>query len=229
MEYAAAPTEPLILKPKRLHLSRPDAPMVDAYVSEADYEAVHACAMEYRRELKPLRKKLEDLGQLAGKLKSDNERLECEVLNLRNASDEAMEGFLGVRIGGPWPGIDQLRGIVNELKRRRAEAERLQAAIEQLQVQLAGCSVAAIGGSSAAEVKVGDYAYSASFEDVRGLRAEVEQLRAKAERLEPRDKLEDLLRGAALMVQQAIDEHRAPYVAAYEHLVLARQLIQPST
>lgn len=48
---------------------------------------------------------------------------------------------------------------------------------EQLQIQLAGCGVAALGWTKPGEIKPGDWAYSASLQDVLNLRAEVESLR----------------------------------------------------
>lgn len=50
-----------------------------------------------------------------------------------------------------------------------AAAKKLNDDLERERVRLAGCSVAALGDPSAWEVKVDDYAYSASLSDVRRL------------------------------------------------------------
>jgi hypothetical protein len=60
------------------------------------------------------------------------------------------------------------------------ERDALQAKLEQLRVQLAGCSVAALGGISPEQVaKVGDYGWSPSYEDVLRLRISYDALQAK--------------------------------------------------
>jgi len=62
------------------------------------------------------------------------------------------------------------------------ERDAAQADVERLQVQLAGCGVAAGGWAKGEnDCKPGDYGHSASFDAVKQLRAEVERLR-QAER-----------------------------------------------
>lgn len=49
--------------------------------------------------------------------------------------------------------------------------------VEQLRVQLAGCSVAALGWAQGEQdAKCGDYGWSQSFEDVKKLRARYDEL-----------------------------------------------------
>ena len=50
---------------------------------------------------------------------------------------------------------------------------------EQLTVQLAGCSVAALGGAETA--KPGDYGWSPAYQDVLDLRLKYDETRAKLE------------------------------------------------
>jgi hypothetical protein len=52
---------------------------------------------------------------------------------------------------------------------------KLQEQNEQLQVQLAGCGVAALGGLNN-PAKPGDYGYSQSYQDVLSLRQKYEEL-----------------------------------------------------
>jgi hypothetical protein len=57
--------------------------------------------------------------------------------------------------------------------------EDLKRQIEQLQTQLAGCGVAALGGTSEAQVaNKGDYGWSAAYQDVLNLRMCYDQISA---------------------------------------------------
>lgn len=60
--------------------------------------------------------------------------------------------------------------------------EQQERELEQTRVQLAGCSVAALGAETDGCQK-GDYGWSVSFEDVRALRAKFEQQEREIERL----------------------------------------------
>ena len=58
------------------------------------------------------------------------------------------------------------------------ERDKARAELEQLQVQLAGCSVAATGCAGDNDCLPGAYGWSPAFEDVKKLRAEVDRYRA---------------------------------------------------
>ena len=55
------------------------------------------------------------------------------------------------------------------------ELRHLEKEVEQLQVQLAGCGVAALGGTSD-PAKQGDYGWSPAYQDVLDLRIRFEKL-----------------------------------------------------
>jgi hypothetical protein len=64
---------------------------------------------------------------------------------------------------------------VNKLRHLRIENRKLSDDAEQLRVQLAGCSAAALGYGG--DCKRGDYGWSASFGDVMSLRGDLEMAR----------------------------------------------------
>ena len=67
--------------------------------------------------------------------------------------------------------VTSLPALIAELRAARAE-------IEQLRVQLAGCSVAALGYSEGpSRAKPGDYGWSQSYEDVANIRNELRAAR----------------------------------------------------
>lgn len=85
------------------------------------------------------------------------------------------------------PGIPYLKGRPAKLKAfitKTVEAERkaVEEEMEQLRVQLAGCSVAALGWAQGDNLaKRGDYGWSPSFQDVLDLRQKYEQILKEAE------------------------------------------------
>ncbi len=91
--------------------------------------------------------------------------------------------------------VQRQAGKIEELIEQRNlgdhEFERLQSLIEekdeeidQLRVQLAGCGVAALGGTSDSQIcKQGQYGWSASYQETLDLRLKYEALTAQVERL----------------------------------------------
>lgn len=59
---------------------------------------------------------------------------------------------------------------------RKEKYDKVCAEVERLQVQLAGCSVAALGGTRKQLAKPGMYGWSAAYEDVLKLRLKYERL-----------------------------------------------------
>ncbi len=66
-----------------------------------------------------------------------------------------------------------------------SEHRRLERARDQLEVQLAGCGVIAMGYGKSDEVKSGDYGWSGSYEDVKKLRVKMEKLEELLRPLRP--------------------------------------------
>lgn len=104
-----------------------------------------------------------------------------------------------------------------------AEYDRLKERVEQLEVQLAGCGVAALGYATGENaVEKGSYGWSASYGDVVELRAEVERLRgavaisdAIAEELKTAKADRDFIDAERIKVVEAHDE-LAERVMAFE-------------
>jgi multidrug resistance efflux pump len=71
--------------------------------------------------------------------------------------------------------LTALRSVVDERDALKAEVERLQ-------VQLAGCSTAALGWNEKS-AKQGDYGWSAPYQDVLDLRQRCEKAEAELERV----------------------------------------------
>lgn len=70
------------------------------------------------------------------------------------------------------------------------QCEALKARIEQLEVQLAGCGVAALGGDKKA--RIGDYGWSGSYQQVLKLREMYESA------LKDLEQLRDLIKNLAV-------------------------------
>lgn len=90
--------------------------------------------------------------------------IDDEVVLVRHSEIPHMARALFQAAGLEWPGDE---GV-----------ERLKREVNQLQVQLAGCAVAAEGGTSPEHVaECGDYGWSASYQAVLDCRRELDQLR----------------------------------------------------
>jgi len=109
-----------------------------------------------------------------------------------------------IKISGPHPCYDTVQSprIIDDL---RAEVERLR-------VQLAGCGVAALGGTSET-AQPGDYGWSLPYQDVLDLRMKYEILRAEVERL----------KGA---IREAIDNADYPAPVAYLGIPTAVEILR---
>lgn len=72
-----------------------------------------------------------------------------------------------------------------EVRRMEDQVEGLKAEIDQLNVQLAGCSVVALGHSDKKNrMEPGDYGWSASYRDVLALRIAYETVKKKLRKAE---------------------------------------------
>lgn len=79
--------------------------------------------------------------------------------------------------------VESLRTIHEQQK----ENEKLSTEVEQLRVQLAGCAVAAQGGTDPEQSQVakkGDYGWSPAYQDVLELRRKYDELKFRMEGLE---------------------------------------------
>lgn len=74
--------------------------------------------------------------------------------------------------------MTHLSYMVRKFFRRLFGTQKLHDEIEQLQVQLAGCSVASYGGTHSVATK-GMYGWSPSYQDVLNLRNRYDDLRIK--------------------------------------------------
>lgn len=73
--------------------------------------------------------------------------------------------------------LDLKNKIVNSVLSQKEEIIKLKDQVEQLNVQLAGVSVAALGGTKGSVVaKQGDYGWSVPYQDVLDLRIKYDQL-----------------------------------------------------
>jgi hypothetical protein len=85
---------------------------------------------------------------------------------------------------GPWRPLALVQQLRELLPRVVMRLRELEAARQQLEVQLAGCGAAAKGWSQDDPAKPGHYGWSASYGDVLELRTEIERLRTR-DRLGP--------------------------------------------
>lgn len=111
----------------------------------------------------------------------DDEPRTAGVARLDAQLREALEAAWNPFAAEPWAKTAERRGLELDEKRQvvrqlRAELARDRAELEQARCQLAGCSVAALGGR--ADVEPGDYGHSASLDDVKRIREELEAFRA---------------------------------------------------
>lgn len=89
-----------------------------------------------------------------------------------------------------WPGLRvkvwrrRYNWALGRAKANGEEAQRLRGEVEQERVRLAGCGVAALGGTSPEQiVKQGDYGYSASYQSTLELRQKYDEARRQVEAL----------------------------------------------
>jgi len=66
---------------------------------------------------------------------------------------------------------------MSKVRRLRARVEDLEGEVEQLRTQLAGCSVAALGGTLN-PARLGQYGWSPAYQDVLDLRLRVDDLKS---------------------------------------------------
>jgi hypothetical protein len=90
----------------------------------------------------------------------------------------------------PAPVDHHAEAMLDNMASLAYKVQELKDQVEQLQVQLAGVSVAALGGTSHPAVE-GDYVWSSAYRDVLGLRREYDSLKRApgAERLTADDKI----------------------------------------
>ena len=100
---------------------------------------------------------------------------------MTNAADKAHE-IIVAWVDTEHSEFPELEKAIAAAIESAVQAEREQ--VEQLRVQLAGCGVAAMGGTTdAVRVKHGDYGHSASYEDVLAMRRKYDSERERASKL----------------------------------------------